>query len=1015
EVPERARTDGHDRQRRHAWQALATSVLACSVLALSFTAYAGSAGGWQVAAGALTTALVFFAGLALAVRVARRRHERRSQTTQQQSTDALIHEGTLNYRRVRATLYGVLLALCCNFALQTWHARRTEHSRQSENAALELAAVQRMLSQRIARLVLDMARVAVLADPLDAAGSAAALREAIERSDREAQRLTDVLAELGWLTDAQGGELQAAWSGWLAQRDALIAGARTAGSDVVPRSPVPTRLAAAVGARADEAARSVQALLNAMHATTARRHAERVMQTQAWSVLNVVLLSLVAVFAVEPAVRSVRRQYRRLAAQATDLQRLALVAERTTNAVLLLDDQRRVAWVNHAFADITGIAPHEAVGRDLLAVLAPAAACGPAEPLPRSLVATRGRRFQLCHRAAGGHEVWLDVDVQALHDDDGTLRGHVAVAADITQLRQAQAELRIGAIAFESLDGIVITDADERILRVNAAFTRITGYTIDEARGKKTGHLLRSGRHDRSFYESLWTALERDLHWQGELWNRRHNGEVYPQWTSITAVRDDRGRTSHFVVVLTDITEKKRADETIRTLAYFDPLTKLPNRRLLRERILASCAASAESGRYSALLFIDLDHFKELNDSKGHDIGDQLLIEVGRRLSAAVRSDDTVARQGGDEFVVLVTKLSTDTVQAHAQAERLAEAVRSELSRPYDLGAYRHHTSPSIGVNVFLGAEHSVDELLKRADSAMYLAKRSGRNAYRFFDPALHAMLEQRLELEADLRRAFELRQLQLHYQPQVDEHGALRGAEVLLRWRHETRGNVSPGLFIPLAEETDLILEIGAWVLERAAQQVVAWNSRAEGPRIELAVNVSARQFRRPDFSSVVSEIVERVGLPPGQLKLELTESLILSNVDEVVATMHTLRTLGIKLSLDDFGTGQSSLSYLTRLPLDQLKIDQSFVRNLTHSHSDAIVAQTIVGLADNLGFEVIAEGVETEEQRAMLEAMGCKRHQGYLFGAPMPLESFEAFARAPTRAGGLGAAAPPATARGH
>jgi len=903
-----------------------------------------------------------------------------------QSTASMLREGAHNSHRVRLTLLAVLAALCVNFALQTWYAHQTENNRREENALIEMAALQRMLSQRIARLALSPTLGA-------SDGERNELRSALSRSDAEADGLAALLDARGWLAAADGAELALAWQVWLDRRAALVVEARSiADRAEAPEAPVARELARSMGTKADAALHSVQALLDAMQAQARLSHAARVRQTQLWAMLNIVILSALVVIAIAPALRSMRRQYRRLATQAMDLQLLALVAERTTNAVLIVDDRRRVTWVNQAFARIVGRPQQAAVGHDVLTLL-PASADPDhlAEPLRRALASDQGGRFELHHRPAEGVEHWLDVDLQPLHDESGLVRGHIAVSADITQLKSAQADLRIAAIAFESLGGIIITDHDERILRVNAAFTRITGYTIDEARGKKSGQLLNSGRHDRAFYAAMWGALQREHHWQGEIWNRRKCGEVYPQWLSISAVRDEQQRTTHYVAVFTDISEKKRADETIHSLAYFDPLTQLPNRRLLRERIAGAIAASAATARHAALLFIDLDNFKELNDSKGHDVGDQLLLEVGRRLNAGLRADDTVARQGGDEFVVLVTRLSADERQAAAQAERIAESVRGELNRPYRLGSYRHRISPSIGISLFVGATHGVDELLKRADSAMYLAKRSGRNTFRFFDPALHAALQQRVELEAALRDALEHEQLELHFQPQVDARGRIKAAEVLLRWNHKTRGSIAPGEFIPLAEESDLIIDLGAWVLERAARQLVEWSRREGWPRIDLAVNVSARQFRRAGFATSVRDIVERTGVQAGQLKLELTESLILGDVDGAVDTMHALRRLGVKLSLDDFGTGQSSLSYLTRLPFDQIKIDQSFVRQLTQSRSHAAVVQTIIGLADRLGFEVIAEGVEAEEQRRMLESMGCRRHQGYLFGRPMPLAQFE------------------------
>lgn len=938
---------------------------------------------WGAATAAVVVVLLLGA-LGAAVFV-RRRDRDEPPSSLYTTTASVLREGSTVHRRVRWALYGVLLALGANAALQTWQAHRTESSRLAENTAIELAAVQRMLSQRIGRLAVAAA-AAVTHDPREE------LRAAVERSDGEANRLAVLLADERMLPHAQTDEVREAWQHWLSQRGGLMVAARGLLEAFDDPPGEVTAHVADVHARSDQALNAVQALLQALHAAARERHAAAVSQTRVWAAFNVVLLTVLALVAVEPAVRSVKRQYRRLAVQTTEMQRLALVAERTTNVVMIADQRHRIVWVNQAFTRITGFAPHEAIGHTPLAILA----CEDVDPrgaerLQASLAQGCGLRAQVLNRAKDGRELWLDLDVRPLFDDAGALEGYVDVAADITELRHAQADLRVAAIAFDSLDGIAITDADQAIVRVNPAFTRITGYSADEAIGQRTGRLLRSGRHGPDFYEAMWEVLERERHWKGEIWNRRKNGEVYPQWLSITAVCDDDGRTTNYVAVFTDITEKKKADETIHSLAYYDPLTGLPNRRLLRERVEQAIAASARSARFAAVLFIDLDQFKELNDSRGHDIGDLLLVEVASRLSACVRASDTVARQGGDEFVIVVSELSTDAAQAVSQAESIAESIRRELGRPFELAGQPHRTTPSIGINVFVGHEHGVDELLKRADIAMYQAKRSGRNALRFFDPKMHAALEERIALEADLRQALSQQQLLLHYQPQVDHTGRVFGAEVLLRWQHPQRGLVPPGQFIALAEESELILEIGHWVLECAAHRLASWSQQSRWPALEVAVNVSARQFRKPEFVETIRAVIARSGIGAGRLKVELTESLVLQDIDDTVVKMKALRESGVKFSLDDFGTGQSSLAYLTRLPLDQLKIDQSFVHNITRSHADAVVVQTIVGMAASLGIEIIAEGVETEEQRRILESLGCLRHQGYLFGRPLPAADFE------------------------
>ncbi|MBI5752797.1 MAG: diguanylate cyclase [Hydrogenophilales bacterium] len=524
---------------------------------------------------------------------------------------------------------------------------------------------------------------------------------------------------------------------------------------------------------------------------------------------------------------------------------------------------------------------------------------------------------------------------------------------DITERRQMEAELRIAAIAFESQEGMTITDANRVILNVNHAFTRITGYSAGEAIGQ-TPAILKSGRQDDAFYQAMWNSLNRDQYWQGEIWNKRKDGEIYPEWLSITAVTDEGDRVTHYVGAFSDISRHKQAEETIHHLAFYDSLTRLPNRRLLQDRLQQTLSSSARRQRHGAILFIDLDNFKELNNTRGHGIGDLLLIEVTGRLQACVRTDDTVARQGGDEFVIILNDLSAASEQAAVQAEGIAEKIRNAINQPFEPQGREYLTSPSIGICLFGGHNITMDELLKRADTAMYQAKQSGRNTIRFFDPATHAAMETRIALETDLRRAVPENQLRLYYQMQVDHTGCIHGAEVLLRWQHPKQGLVSPLQFIPLAEDSGLILPIGYWVLETACMKLKAWASDPSARHLQLAVNVSARQFRPPDFVEQVCAVLDATGIDPAKLKLELTESLVLDNVNDTIAKMQALKNIGVKTS-------------------------------------DAVIVQTIIGMANNLGLNVIAEGVETQAQRDFLERHGCPNYQGYLFGKPVPLAEFE------------------------
>ncbi len=464
-------------------------------------------------------------------------------------------------------------------------------------------------------------------------------------------------------------------------------------------------------------------------------------------------------------------------------------------------------------------------------------------------------------------------------------------------------------------------------------------------------------------------------------------------WFELSVARKglDATASPRFIVISRDITAGKSAAREIEQLAFFDPLTQLPNRRLLMDRLQQALAASARSGRLGALMFMDLDHFKTINDTLGHDVGDLLLQQVAIRLRACVREADTVARLGGDEFVVMLENLDMPAPNAAAQTELIGEKILVALNQTYLLDQHSLVSTPSIGVTLFNGHAHSLDDLLKQADIAMYQAKTSGRNAIRFYDPLMQAAIAARTSLENDLRAALEQEQFSLYFQAQVNQLGTVVGAEVLLRWRHPQRGMVPPMEFIPLTEETGLILPIGQWVLRTACLQLKTWQDDARMQALELAVNVSARQFRDSQFVQQVAQALQQTGANSARLKLELTESLVLDDVGDTVTKMEQLKALGVRFSMDDFGTGQSSLSYLTQLPLDQLKIDQSFVRNIGVKSTDGIIIQTIIGLASKLGMEVIAEGVETIAQREFLLRNGCTICQGYLLGRPMPVEQFE------------------------
>ena len=584
----------------------------------------------------------------------------------------------------------------------------------------------------------------------------------------------------------------------------------------------------------------------------------------------------------------------------------------------------------------------------------------------------------------------IDVEVEGtLIPFEGSKASQISII-DITDRKRAEESLRVAAIAFEAQEGIIVTDADKIILRVNSAFTRITGYSANEAIGN-TSRLFRSSRHTPEFFDNLLKVITDSGIWQGELWNQRKNGEEYPTRLSITVVKDIHGQLTHYVATMVDITQDRAAADVIKKLAFYDSLTELPNRRLLMDRLQEAVTSSARHDRYGALLFLDLDHFKILNDTQGHDAGDALLQQVARRLTSVVREDDTVARLGGDEFVVLLENLSVNALDAAEQTQVISNKISLALSQPYTLDEHQHHSTASVGAVQFKGQQQSAANLLKQADIAMYAAKTAGRNTYRLFDPKMQACISERAALDADLRLALSEQQLRLYFQKQVSHDGHTVGAEVLLRWQHPQRGLVLPDQFIPLAEDSGQIVAIGAWLLLEACQQLKLWQSDPQHSTLTLAVNVSAGQFRQSDFVEQVKHALQTTGAHADHLKLELTESTALDNVDDTISKMNALKTLGVRFAIDDFGTGQSSLSYLTQLPLDQIKIDQSFVRHIGRRPQDTLIVQTIIGMAHNLGMEVIAEGVETQAQCDFLVKHDCLLFQGYLFGRPVPLEDFK------------------------
>jgi len=653
---------------------------------------------------------------------------------------------------------------------------------------------------------------------------------------------------------------------------------------------------------------------------------------------------------------------------------------------IAIHDKGIILDSNQSLAEMTGFTRDELNGMDGLQLIAPAWR----ERVMQNILGNHPDAYEAEGLRKDGTTYPLVIRGKNIPYRGRTMR--VTEFRDVTEQRNAEQQHQIAAIAFESQEGLLITDAAHRIVRANQAFARITGYPVEELLGK-TPRLLGADRHPPQHFESLMETVNREGFWQGELWNRRKSGEEYPVWLTITAVRNSAGTVSHYVASLEDITQRKTAEEEIKHLAFFDQLTGLPNRRVLADRLKQALAASCRHNHCGALLFIDLDNFKTLNDTLGHDLGDLLLQQVAERLAKCVRDGDTVARLGGDEFVVMLESLSDSMEEAASHAEVVGEKIVASLGQTYHLSGYEHHSSASIGIAMFLGCNDVAEELLKRADMAMYQAKSAGRNTLRFFDPEMQAMVSARATLETGLREAVQKHHFVLHYQAQVDSAYNVTGAEALLRWHDPAYNHVPPRAFIPIAEETGLILQIGRWVLETACERLAAWASQPAFACLSVAVNISARQFLQKNFVDQVIQVIERTGADPQRLKLELTESMLLHDVDDVIAKMTTLKSLGVSFSLDDFGTGYSSLSYLKRLPLDQLKIDQGFIRDILTNPDDAAIARMIVALGENFGLTVIAEGVESETQLLKLAEQGCNHYQGFLFCRPMTLPEFEAY----------------------
>uniref|UniRef100_UPI0028C3C047 EAL domain-containing protein n=1 Tax=Accumulibacter sp. TaxID=2053492 RepID=UPI0028C3C047 len=581
---------------------------------------------------------------------------------------------------------------------------------------------------------------------------------------------------------------------------------------------------------------------------------------------------------------------------------------------------------------------------------------------------------------------WLRDDLRLIRDESGKAVEVIGSWNDLTSERESTERQRLHAAALESTrDGVIITDLTGAIISVNAAFCEITGYPASEVLGKNP-RLLHSGRHDRAFYQAMWASLLQTGHWQGEVWNRRADGEIYPQWAALSVVKDEAGDPSHYVSVFTDLTKLKRSEQEVDRLAHYDPLTTLPNRLLLRSLLQHGLERAQRASSTAAVLIINLDHFKSVNESLGHTLGDELLLGVAARLGARLRQEDGFGRLAADEFAVVL-----EGEQAADNAEHTARDLLAALAAPFVLtDGHEAYVRASVGVSVFPQDGATANDMLRSATAATHRAKDRGGNQCALYTGDLGQGALERLEMENALRRVLSQEELRLHYQPKVDlATGQIVGAEALLRWQRPEVGLVPPDSFIPLAERSGLIVPIGAWVIDEACRQIRAWID-AGLPAVKVAVNVSARQFASGDLESVLSAAFDRHAVEPKMLALEMTESMLMAAPDQAIERLLCLRAIGVGLSLDDFGTGYSSLSYLSRFPVDELKIDRSFVNDIVTDPKAANIATSVIALAHRMQLRVVAEGVETDAQLGYLRKNRCDEMQGYLFSRPLPADDF-------------------------
>jgi diguanylate cyclase (GGDEF)-like protein/PAS domain S-box-containing protein len=667
------------------------------------------------------------------------------------------------------------------------------------------------------------------------------------------------------------------------------------------------------------------------------------------------------------------------------LRELLQVVEQSPVVIAKADINRNLDYVNKNFESTTGYTKEEVLGKDPRFLTEGVTSDKVYKDIWNNITQGKVWSGEILNKRKNGSHFWAKATFGALRNASGEITGYISLKEEITQLKESEKHLRLAASVFETAsEALVVTDVNMNIKMVNKAFSNITGYGSDEAIGQ-TPAILQSGRQDKDFYADMFDSLNATDVWEGEIWNRRKNGEIYPEWLRISVIRDDVGNHEGYVGLFSDITKRKRNESLIQHQANFDALTGLPNRNLFRDRLSHALDLAEKNHQHVAVLFIDIDHFKYVNETLGHSLGDQLLQDIANRLTHNLKKPKTVSRFGGDEFIVILPDESS-----LYRIENTALEILKKLERPYCINGDPVFASASIGAAVYPFDGEDAEALLRKAENAMYKAKHKGRNNFQFFTMEMDIEAQQRQELERDLHKAIEKKQLSLVYQPIIDPAtGTMISAEALIRWQHPKKGLISPVQFIPLAEEVGLIIPIGEWVLREACREAMRWVNTPKPPTV--SVNLSSIQFQKQNVPNLVKTILAETQLPPERLTLEITESLLVIDDDDTLEQLQEIRRLGINLSIDDFGTGYSSLSYLKKFPVSTLKIDRSFIMGLPDNSEDEALVSAILAMANSLNLTVVAEGVETQEQAELLKRKGCQYLQGYYFSKPLAKDAFE------------------------